>query len=196
MSRTLWLVLAVGMLALPSCSKSGEAPATSNAVTNKVESKIDAKVTHIKMVSAAFEPNGAMPDKYGCKGQGVSPPLRWDPAPKGAKSWVLICEDPDAPSGTFTHWVMYNIPASVFLLPENVKPQPSLPDGSSQGINDYKKIGYGAPCPPSGTHHYHFKIYALDTKLDLPAEATKDKVVQAMQNHTLATGELVGTYSK
>ncbi|MDD5218355.1 MAG: YbhB/YbcL family Raf kinase inhibitor-like protein [Candidatus Omnitrophica bacterium] len=146
--------------------------------------------------SSAFE-NGAMiPAKFTCDGENISPPLEWFPAPLGVKSYVLISDDPDAPAGTWVHWVLFNIPANVTAFPEKMPPVPVLPDGSLHGITDFGQLGYGGPCPPSGTHRYFFKIYALNTKLDLKPGATKREVEKAMQGHILAQGELMGNYKR
>ena len=150
----------------------------------------------IKVTSSAFEQGGMIPAKYTCDGDDVSPPLKWAPVPDGTESIALISDDPDAPVGTWVHWVMYNIPAGVTELAENVPPDKVLPNGAKQGITDFRRIGYGGPCPPSGTHRYFFKIYALDTQLDLQAGASKDNLLKAMQGHILAQGQLMGKYKR
>ena len=134
-----------------------------------------------------------MPFGYG---QNISPPLHWEGIPTGTQSLALICDDPDAPGGTWVHWVMWNIPAQSGGLAEEVPTDPNLADGSRQGITDFGRPGYGGPMPPSGTHRYFFKVYALDTRLDLPARATKADLVKAMQGHILAQGELMGKYQR
>ncbi len=147
--------------------------------------------------STAFEPNGTIPRKYTCDGPDVSPPLRWDDPPAGTQSFALIMDDPDAPAGTWVHWVLFNLPGSARALPENVPRDGQLPDGARQGRNDFRKTGYGGPCPPKGpAHRYFFKLYALDAKLGLKAGATKAEVEKAMQEHILAQGELVGRYGR
>ena len=110
--------------------------------------------------SAAFKDGEKIPEKYSCDGEDVSPPLEWTPAPDKTKTLAIICDDPDAPMGTWVHWVVFNVPADIVQLPENVPPERELNNGAIQGMNDFKKIGYGGPCPPSGTHRYFFKIYA------------------------------------
>jgi len=148
------------------------------------------------LTSTAFSQGGEIPVKYTCKGEDLSPPLSWSGVPEGAKSLVLICDDPDAPRGTFVHWVVYNIPSSASGLPEGVPAEPSLEDGTLQGTNHFGKIGYGGPCPPPGpAHRYFFKLYALDTTLELPPGATKEQVLKAMEGHVLAETELVGTFA-
>jgi Raf kinase inhibitor-like YbhB/YbcL family protein len=151
----------------------------------------------IQITSTAFTEGRPIPDKYTCAGSNVSPPLQWTHAPAGAKSFALIAEDPDAPMGTWVHWVIYNLPSATTALAENTPPAPELPDGSKQGINDFRETGYGGPCPPPGKpHRYFFKIYALDAMLNLKSGATKEELVKAMDGHVLAEGRLTGTYQR
>lgn len=150
----------------------------------------------IIVTSSAFEQGGMIASRYTCDAENVSPPLKWQGVPKAAKSIALICDDPDAPMGTWVHWVMWNIPADATVLPENMRPAKELPDGSIQGITDFGKHGYGGPCPPSGTHRYYFKVYALDKMLDLPNSSTKKDMLKAMQGHILAQGQLMGKYKR
>lgn len=151
----------------------------------------------MQIKSAAFEENGLIPKKYTCDGQNVSPPLTWTKPPTGAKSVAIICDDPDAPVGTWVHWVIYGISPQATALPENVPPQKEVLRGAKQGINDFRKIGYGGPCPPKGpAHRYFFKIYSLDIELNLPAGASKKDVEKAMQGHILAEGQLIGKYGR
>lgn len=147
-------------------------------------------------MSSAFEEGGMIPHKYTCDGEDVSPPLSWTGTPEGTKMIALINDDPDAPVGTWVHWVIFNIPASVRELPEDVPPQKELKDGARQGRNDFGRIGYGGPCPPRGTHRYYFKIYALDAVLSLPAGATKAELLMAMEGHIVAQGQLMGRYQR
>lgn len=156
----------------------------------------EAEKMTIKITSTAFEQEGMIPPKYTADGENISPPLTWDTVPEGTVTIALISDDPDAPMGTWVHWVMWNVPPDKTGLPENVPPDPNLPDGSIQGITDFGNPGYGGPAPPSGTHRYFFKIYALDTKLDLPESSTKINLVRAMQGHILAEGELMGKYKR
>lgn len=138
--------------------------------------------------SSAFEDNGFIPAKYTCDGEGINPPLTIGNLPQDAKSIALIIDDPDAPSGTFDHWVIWNIP-----------PQDRIAENTAPGVegkNGKKENRYSGPCPPSGTHHYHFKIYALDTMLDLHDNTDKKSLLRAMDGHILASGELIGLYSK
>lgn len=150
----------------------------------------------IAITSNAFDEGGLIPSKYTCDGVDVSPPLRWDGIPEGAASIALICDDPDAPMGTWVHWVLFNLPARAKELAENIPRDETLTDGTRQGINDFGKIGYGGPCPPSGTHRYFFKIYALDTQLDLATGADKSQLLEAMEGHILAQGQLMGKYKR
>lgn len=150
----------------------------------------------IKIASSAFDEGGTIPVKYTCDGEDVSPPLEWSGMPEGAKTLVLISDDPDAPMGTWVHWVLFNLPAAVHNLPEDIPPVHTMESGAKQGMNDFRKIGYGGPCPPGGTHRYYFKIYALDTEIDLEAGATKPEILRAMEGHILAQGQLMGRYSR
>lgn len=150
----------------------------------------------ISVSSAAFEEGGAIPSQYTCDGADMSPALAWEGILGGAKSIAVICDDPDAPMGTWVHWVMWNIAPDARGLPERVAPEPTLPDGARQGISDFGRPGYGGPCPPSGTHRYYFKVYALDTMLDLPSSTKKADLLKAMDGHVLAEGQLMGKYSR
>ncbi len=150
----------------------------------------------ISVSSSAFQEGGMIPAKYTCDGNDLSAPLKWTGAPEGTKSIAVICDDPDAPVGTWVHWVMWNIPPGVRELAEGVPPKPELADGSRQGISDFGRPGYGGPCPPSGAHRYYFKVYALDTTLDLPAGTRKADLLRAMKGHILAEGQLMGKYSR
>ncbi len=151
----------------------------------------------IEVTSAAFAEGGTIPAKYTCEGEDVSPPLAWKGIPVESKSLALICDDPDAPAGTWVHWVLYNLPPKTSGLPEGVTTAQRLPDGSRQGVNDFGKTGYGGPCPPPGKpHQYFFKLYALDRMFELPAGAKKQDLERAMQGHVLAQGRLVGKYQR
>jgi Raf kinase inhibitor-like YbhB/YbcL family protein len=150
----------------------------------------------IKLTSSAFTYGQLIPRQYTCDGVNVSPPLEWSGVPKAAKTLALIVDDPDAPGGVWVHWVLYNLPAENIGLVENVPLTENLKAGGFQGKNDFDKIGYGGPCPPTGTHRYLFKIYALDSELNLKAAATKADLLKAMEGHILLQGQLVGTYQK
>ena len=149
----------------------------------------------MQVTSTAFKEGQPIPRQYTCDGVNISPPLEWNGAPKSAKTIAIIADDPDAPSGTWVHWVVYNLPAENIGLVENLPVSESLKAGGLQGRNDFQKIGYGGPCPPSGTHRYFFKVYALDFELPLKAGATKADVEKAMQGHIVAQAQLMGTYS-
>jgi Raf kinase inhibitor-like YbhB/YbcL family protein len=150
----------------------------------------------MKLESSAFSANGLIPPKYTCDGQDISPPLSWDEPPAETQSLALIVDDPDAPGRIFVHWVLYDIPPQVRQLTEKIAPQKTLPNGGIQGKNDFGKFGYGGPCPPSGTHRYFFKLYALDRPLELASAATKDQLEAAMDGHILAAAELIGRYAR
>jgi Raf kinase inhibitor-like YbhB/YbcL family protein len=154
------------------------------------------RTMEIKVTSTAFEDGGMIPSQYTCDGKNISPPLSWTSVPKDAKSLAVICDDPDAPMGTWVHWVLFNIPASIHQFPENMSPKETLENGSRHGITDFRRLGYGGPCPPSGTHRYFFKLYALDAMLDLKAGSTKDQLLKAMEGHILAQGQLMGKYKR
>lgn len=150
-----------------------------------------------QLKSSAFQANGEIPRKYTCDGPDVSPPLAWTHPSEGTRSFALIVDDPDAPVGTWVHWVLYDLPASVRELPEGVPKNQELDNGAKQGRNDFRRIGYGGPCPPPGpAHRYFFKLYALDRSTGLKAGATKDELLRAMEGHILAQMELVGRYKR
>jgi Raf kinase inhibitor-like YbhB/YbcL family protein len=149
-----------------------------------------------ELTSTAFGPGEPIPRRYTCDGEDLSPPLAWGDPPQGTQSFALIADDPDAPVGTWVHWVLYDLPAGTRGLPEEVPPDADLPDGSRHGKNSWRRLGYGGPCPPSGTHRYFFKLYALDTTLALNAGANKEQLLRAMEGHILAQAELMGVYSR
>jgi len=154
----------------------------------------------LTMTSSAFSHNGKIPGRYTCDGDDISPDLQWSGLPKGTRSLVLIVDDPDAPDPAapkmvWVHWVLYNIPPGATGLPEGVKGS-DLPAGTKPGLNDWKRTGYGGPCPPVGRHRYFHKLYALDTVLPDLGTPTKREVEKAMESHVLATAELVGTYQR
>ena len=152
----------------------------------------------MNLASSAFSHNGAIPKKHTCDGSDSSPPLSWSGVPTQAKSLVLIVDDPDAPDPaapkmTWVHWVLYNLPASNGGLQESVK---ALPAGTKEGVNDWKRTGYGGPCPPIGRHRYFYKVYALDTVLPDLKQPTKAKLEAAMKDHIIGQAQLMGTYQK
>jgi hypothetical protein len=149
------------------------------------------------LVSSAFSEGSAIARQYTCDGADLSPALSWGEAPTGTQSFALIADDPDAPSGTWTHWVLWNIPAQVMVLPEGVHKTEVLENGARQGRNDFKRIGYGGPCPPPGRpHRYFFKLYALDARLDLKAGASRGELEAAMKRHIVSQASLMGTYKR
>jgi Raf kinase inhibitor-like YbhB/YbcL family protein len=154
------------------------------------------KPMEIKIESSAFKDGEMIPSKYTCDGENISPQLKWSNFPAETKCFALICDDPDAPIGDWVHWIMFNIPPNVVELKENVPDEKTLPNKAIHGMNDFRKFGYGGPCPPSGTHRYYFKIYALDEMLKLQAGATKKQLLEAMKGHTLAQGSLMVKYSR
>ncbi|MEJ2715804.1 MAG: YbhB/YbcL family Raf kinase inhibitor-like protein [Deltaproteobacteria bacterium] len=150
----------------------------------------------LAVTSPAFENGGMIPRKYTCDGNNISPALRWSGIPRGTKSIAVITDDPDAPRGTFVHWVIFNIPGDVTGAPEGVPRSRSFTNGATQGRTSFRRVGYGGPCPPSGTHRYYFKVYALDTKLNLDSSADKRKLLKSMEGHVLAAGQLMGRYRR
>jgi len=176
----------VALLLFCSC-KPSQQPASEPAGEKKME---------IKITSSAFEDGGLIPPKYTCDGADVSPPLQWQKAPAGTASIAVICDDPDAPMGTFVHWVLFNLPADTTQLAENIPAVDTLPNGAKQGVSDFRRVGYGGPCPPSGTHRYFFKIYAVDAKFDIPGRADKAALLKAMTEHILGQGQLIGKYKR
>jgi Raf kinase inhibitor-like YbhB/YbcL family protein len=162
-------------------------------------SPIEQTPTALAVTSPNFESGQPIPQKYTCQGEDLSPALRWDAPPEGTQSLALIMDDPDAPAGTWVHWVVYHNPADARELAEGASQANAtrfnLPAGTIQGETGFKRADYGGPCPPSGTHRYFFRLYALDVSLDQPG-LDKDALLGAMQGHVLATGELMGTYAK
>jgi Raf kinase inhibitor-like YbhB/YbcL family protein len=150
-----------------------------------------------ELQSSAFSSGGAIPVKHTCDGPDLSPALRWTDPPPKTTSFALIVDDPDAPVGTWVHWVLYGIAAAVRELPEGVPARETVTSIGVQGTNDFRKIGYGGPCPPRGpAHRYLFKLYALDAELTLPARKTKTDVLNAMEGHVLGQAELMGRYQR
>jgi len=153
-------------------------------------------VMEFELISSAFSGGEAIPRRYTCDGEDLSPALAWEDAPEGVASFALIMDDPDAPVGTWVHWVLFNIPGTARSLEEGMAPDAQLADGSRHGSNSWGRLGYGGPCPPSGIHRYFFKLYALDEALDLEPGASKEDLLEAIQGHVLAQTELMGTYSR
>ena len=156
-----------------------------------------ARKDHMQLTSTAFTEGAPIPAKYTCDDKDVSPPLQWSGTPAGAKSLVLVVDDPDAPSGTWVHWVLFDLPAAVTELAEDVPKSQYVAAGAKQGLNDFRRLGYGGPCPPHGNpHRYFFKLYALDAPLNLKPGSTKKDVERAMEKHVLAQAQLMGTYKR
>ena len=155
------------------------------------------KVMNLQITSTAFVEGQPIPQKYTCQGSDISPPLAWTNGQPNTKSFALIMDDPDAPVGTWVHWVLYELPANTTGLPEDVAKTQVIANGAKQGMNTWPRLGYGGPCPPPGKpHRYFFKLYALDTMLNLKSGAPKKDVEAAMKGHVLAEGQLMGTYQR
>jgi Raf kinase inhibitor-like YbhB/YbcL family protein len=155
----------------------------------------EARSAEISLTSTAFEHGGSIPYLYTCEGDDISPPLQWGGAPVTARSYAMVCEDPDAPRGTWIHWVLYNISGDAVELTKAVPTLPELPSGARHGRNTAGDMAYAGPCPPPGKpHRYFFRLYALDISLNLPPGATKEELEHAMAQHIVAQGTLMGTY--
>jgi len=191
MLKQLAALFLLGSLALIGCRQS---PRVVSSTSSQQPAPTEA--AEIKLVSAAFKEGQPIPRQYTCSGVNVSPPLEWSGVPKSAKTIAIIADDPDAPAGTWAHWVLYNLPSETMGLVENVPLSENLKAGGFQGRNDFGKVGYGGPCPPSGAHRYFFKLYAIDSELPLKAGATKADLEKAMQGHIAGQGQLMGTYSR
>lgn len=151
----------------------------------------------MELRSSSFDNGGDIPRKYTCDGTDLSPPLRWENPPAGTKAFALIADDPDAPVGTWVHWVFYDMPATTVELAEGTPATETLPSGAKQGINDFRKVGYGGPCPPPGpAHRYYFKLYALDKETNLKPRATKQQLLEAIKGQILAEAQLIGRYKR
>ncbi|NIR44309.1 MAG: YbhB/YbcL family Raf kinase inhibitor-like protein [Gemmatimonadetes bacterium] len=151
----------------------------------------------LQLSSPAFEDGESIPRRFTCQGADLSPPLSWTDVPEGAISLALIVDDPDAPAGTWVHWVIYDIPAALDGLPEGLPGDAVTPQGARQGINDFRRVGYGGPCPPAGEpHRYYFYLYALDIQTGLPVSATKEDLLEALSGHVLGESQLMGRYER
>ena len=189
MRKTL-LLLMLASMALGACAPSPAPEPVTPVPQNPTASEF-------ALTSPVFTAAGPIPTKYGCTGQNISPPLTWSEPPVGTQALALILYDPDAPGGDFVHWVIYQMPATKRSLPEAIPTEASLEDASLQGQNGAASTGYIGPCPPSGTHHYVFTLYALDGGLDgLSAGLDRAQLLQAMQDHILAQAELIGTFTR
>jgi Raf kinase inhibitor-like YbhB/YbcL family protein len=152
----------------------------------------------LTLTSDAFGDGHPIPQRYSCDGEGVSPPLTWSPGPVGTASYALIVDDPDAPGGVFTHWVLYDLPPDVRTLPAGLRAGDRFAEAGAEGKNDFGQLGYGGPCPPRGSqpHRYRFTVYAVNAMLGLPPGATKQQTLDALRDHILETGHLSGTYQR
>lgn len=191
---------AIWMSALVLACQTNQATETGSKSPSTGSPEIQEAEKTVRIVSSVFEHEQGIPAKYTCQGDDVSPPLSWSDIPSGAKSLALIVDDPDAPDPAapqtvWVHWILYDMAPSTTELPEGVAAE-RLPAGTRQGSNDWKRTGYGGPCPPIGRHRYFLKLYALDAKLGDLGEPTKADLVSAMKGHVLAWGEIVGTYEK
>ena len=182
-------LLALVTVILSACASTEKQPAISDPLEME-------ELVSIEITSSAFAHETAIPTRFSCKGEDVSPALTWGEPPAGTQSFALIMDDPDAPVGTWDHWLLFNIPVAARGLPEAFPSDATLPDGSMSGKNSWGTTGYGGPCPPSGTHRYFFKLYALDEMLAISAGASKGELEKAMVGHILAKGELTGTFTK
>jgi Raf kinase inhibitor-like YbhB/YbcL family protein len=192
----LFLPLTCLVLTVSGCGSGPSPTATPLPLAPSAPSAGDAESMPVELTSAAFAPGEPFPTRYTCDGDDVSPPLRWSAPPEGTQTLTLIVDDPDAPAGTWVHWVLFNLPAGTRDLPEAIPPDAELAGGARHGNNSWKRLGYGGPCPPGGTHRYFFKLFALDTALNLDAGASKDDLLRAMQGHVLVQTELMGTYTR
>jgi Raf kinase inhibitor-like YbhB/YbcL family protein len=187
--RALCLVMIIMVVASVSVSCQTKKAEKGAAVKGKEEMAF-------MITSTAFKHEGMIPKQYTCDGADISPQLAWSNVPDSTKSFALICDDPDAPVGDWVHWVLYNLPADTREIKEKIANDAKLPNGARHGTNDFRKYGYGGPCPPGGTHRYFFKLYALDSMLTLTSKATKKDLLEAMKGHILGQAELMGKYSR
>ena len=185
----LCLLVALWMLLIPTASCTRSAAESAHAK--------DSQASEFKIESMAFKEGAEIPKKFTCEGEDISPALHWSHPPRGTQSFALIAEDPDAPSGTWIHWVVYDLPARLRRLPDNVPKRGEIPGGGAQGRNDFGRIGYGGPCPPVGNaHHYFFKLYALDKMLHLQPGEGKNEVLDAAKSHVLGTAQCMGLFRR
>ncbi len=180
-------LLSVGLLVAGCRAKSGSPPSPSPGEAP----------AGLVLASPAFAPGAPIPRKYTCDGDDVSPPLSWTNAPTATQAFALVVADPDAPGGTWIHWVIFDIPGTATGLSRAIPPAARLPDGSVQGVNSWGQVGYGGPCPPEGgRHRYLFRLYALDTRLERGADIAAAGLMEAMEGHVLAQAELMGVYRR
>src|SRR5687768_16586323 len=194
MRHTIFYFLLLISVLLASCVPAGTT--TPNTPILETATGMSEATMSIQLTSNAFTQEGTIPAQYACTGSDISPSLAWSEPPAGTQSFALIMDDPDAPAGTWVHWVLFNIPTSSRGLTEGIPSQGTLSDGSLHGKNSGGNLGYSGPCPPSGTHRYVFKLYALDEMLGLSSGADNGELLKAMEGHILAQGELMGMFSK
>jgi Raf kinase inhibitor-like YbhB/YbcL family protein len=197
--RTSLILTGAVLLILFDCTRSGFSGqiATSISTASGFYELQGGRAMSFAVKSTAFANGGEISKRYTCEGADLSPALNWVDVPAGTQSLALIADDPDAPVGTWTHWIIWNISAKATVLPEGVPQLETLDNGARQGRNDFKRIGYGGPCPPPGkTHRYFFKLYALDARLDVKAGASRTELELAMKRHVLSLTELMGTYRR
>ena len=180
--RSCFMVSIMVFALFAQCGKEGNSQVSGGSVMGSIH-----------VTSTAFGEGAMIPKKYTCDGQDVSPQVAWSGVPSGTRSIALLCDDPDAPVGDWVHWIVFNMPPATKELAEGVR---ALPAGSKKGTNDFRKLDYGGPCPPGGTHRYYFKIFALDEQLSLAEGATKAQLLKAMEGHVLEQGALMGRYSR
>lgn len=173
-----------------------DVPSASASPSEREKSPSPTRESPFAIRSPAFPAGDPIPPQFSCEGENISPPLEWSEPPAGTAAFALIADDPDAPGGTWVHWVLFNLPLDRRGLPAAIPTDGDLSDGGLQGSNSAGRTGYTGPCPPSGTHHYFFKLYALDTELGLPAGASKAELQEAMAGHVLDQAETLGTYSR
>jgi Raf kinase inhibitor-like YbhB/YbcL family protein len=176
-----------------------ELPAESEAeeiIVKEQATPTEAEPVVFSISTAEFSEGEAIPTRFSCDGEDISPALEWSGAPEGTSSFALIMDDPDAPVGTWIHWVLFNIPGDASGLVESIPAEPVLADGSIHGANSWERSDYGGPCPPGGTHRYFFKLYALDEELDLPEGSSLDALLAGMEGHILAETSVMGTYTR
>jgi Raf kinase inhibitor-like YbhB/YbcL family protein len=191
-----WGKISAWMLVLLSALSACQAAQTDQSVQPEQPTQQGTR-PEMQVQSSAFSAGEPIPPQYTCDGDDLSPPLSWSEPPAGTQSLALTCDDPDAPGGTWDHWVLFNIPASVRSLPEGIPSDEVVAGVGTHGSNSWKRIGYGGPCPPQGsTHRYEFKLYALDMALDLEPGASKRDLEKAMSGHILAAGQLTGRYGR
>ena len=180
----------------PPAQSTEPSPEPIETASEITETGAERPASRVELESSAFEAGGSIPERFTCDGEGISPPLSWEDDLSGVASFAIIMEDPDAPGGTWTHWVLYNLPAEVRSLEAASGARSRLPAGAQVGTNSWGETDYGGPCPPSGTHRYFFYLFALDSNLDLEAGATSEELREAIRDHTLARSELMGTFSQ